>query len=187
MASVNIQQRSVKFMFVHTRLMQEIPSISNKFDIIFIDCPPNFNLVTKNAVLCSKYILIPVKADYLSVIGIQYLQKNLNDLKNIYNMYAKLFKKIPSIEFNILGAVFTMIQFKDNKPIMTQDIYIQELINKKSVPVFTSMIRKNDSIFPSAPEDGVPVSCANYPDKTYKQIVTELDNLTIEFKARIGI
>ena len=44
-----------------------------KYDVVLIDCPPNFNIVTKNAIVSSDGILIPAKPDYLSTLGIDYL------------------------------------------------------------------------------------------------------------------
>ena len=51
---------------------------NDEIDVVLIDCPPNFNIVTKNAIVASDAILIPAKPDYLSTLGIDYLQRSLN-------------------------------------------------------------------------------------------------------------
>ena len=38
------------------------------YDVVLIDCPPNFNIVTKTAIVASDQILIPAKADYLPLL-----------------------------------------------------------------------------------------------------------------------
>jgi chromosome partitioning protein len=187
MASLNFQQRRVKFLRVHSYLIRELPTISNQFDIIFIDCPPNFNLVTKNAVMCSDYILLPVKPDYLSIIGVKYLLLNLKNLEKNYNLYASFSNNVSSVELKILGTVFTMVQYINNEPIKTQNDYIKELKKQNSVPVFNSMIRKNDTFFAQAPEYGVPVSCEIRSENLHKIISTEFETLTSEFRGIVGV
>jgi chromosome partitioning protein len=60
------------------------------YDLALIDCPPNFNIVTKTAIIASDYILVPARADYLSTLGIDYLIRSTNTLIREYNEYAEL-------------------------------------------------------------------------------------------------
>ena len=55
------------------------------YDIVLIDCPPNFNIVTKNAIVASDGILVPTKPDYLSTRGIDYLLGSGQKLINQFN------------------------------------------------------------------------------------------------------
>lgn len=71
----------------------------NKYDYIFIDCPPTHSIYTSSALMASNYYLIPVKADFFSKIGIS-IVKNLIARHNKVNKYNKV---------KLLGIVFTML------------------------------------------------------------------------------
>lgn len=52
------------------------------YDFALIDCPPNFNIITKNAIIASDLILVPAKPDYLSTLGIDYRRPKGNHLRS---------------------------------------------------------------------------------------------------------
>ena len=61
-----LKQSKENFLKVHKRLSDGLSEIDHEdFDSILIDCPPNFNIVTKTAIVASDKILIPAKPDYL--------------------------------------------------------------------------------------------------------------------------
>lgn len=52
LGGANLQQAKENFIKVHRRLITGISQIDpNLYDLILIDCPPNFNIVTKNAIV----------------------------------------------------------------------------------------------------------------------------------------
>lgn len=65
-------------------ILQEIlRPIKSEYDLIIIDCPPSFNLLTINALRSSNLILIPAKPEIFSIHGIERI-KNFakeNDIK----------------------------------------------------------------------------------------------------------
>ena len=146
----------------------------DEFDLVLIDCPPNFNIVTKTAIVASDRILIPAKPDYLSTLGIDYLIRSLNQLVSDYNEYATLDADEPeeTIEPKIMGVIFTMIQIRKGQPISAQRPYIAQT-KKLGAPVFESWIRENKTLFSDAPEYGVPVVLNAYSGKTYRGVVQE--------------
>jgi chromosome partitioning protein len=58
-------------------LRQALPQIKRRYDFILIDCPPNLYLGTQNALFASDHYLIISLAEYLSTIGINYLQDQI--------------------------------------------------------------------------------------------------------------
>jgi chromosome partitioning protein len=63
-----------KFTNLHKRLANGLSSIDqSKYDLVLIDCPPNFNIITKMAIISCDYILVPARPDFLSTLGIDYL------------------------------------------------------------------------------------------------------------------
>ena len=67
LGGASLQQIKQNYLKVHRRLAEGLSDIHElDYDILLIDCPPNFNIVTKNAIVASDNILIPAKPDYLS-------------------------------------------------------------------------------------------------------------------------
>ena len=150
------------------------------YDYVLIDCPPNFNIVTKNAIVASDQIVIPARPDYLSTLGIDYLLRSLRTLVEEFN------EDSPSVTIapDILGVVFTMIQIMNGRPVGVQRQYMRA--DAIPVPIFRSMIRDNKTFFGDAPEDGIPVVLERPVRKTYGGIVQEMKKLAVEFLKRSG-
>ncbi len=69
------------YLRVHSRLRQGLESLKDgDYDYVLIDCPPNFNIVTKTAIAASDHLLVPTKPDYLSTLGIEQLTKHVEEL-----------------------------------------------------------------------------------------------------------
>lgn len=176
-----LKQQRNSYLKVHNTLKSGIQSLSDVYDYIIIDCPPNFNIVTKNAIVASEYVIVPAKPDYLSTLGISYLQRNLNELIKEYNYFSSN----PSgdstgqdtINPIIIGVVFTMVQLYDSAPISIQRQYIQE-VKHSNVPVFKAYMRENKSIFAEAPQYLLPVVLEKRGPR--KDIVVELERIVDE-------
>ncbi len=187
LGGASIRQSKLNYMRVHQRLAQGLadPSFED-YDIIMIDCPPNFNVVTKTAIVASDYILIPAKPDYLSTLGIDYLKRNLDALVGDYNEYVNLEsggdnRKIAPV---ILGVVFTMVQIYGGVPIAAQRSYITQTKHLK-LPVFGSTLRENKTLFASAPEEGVPIVLRGHA--SYRHVVSELEAFVNELVEKLAI
>ena len=155
-------------------------ALDTGYDFVLIDCPPNFNIVPKNAIVASDQIVIPAKPDYLSTLGIDYLWRSLRALVTEFNQDSKSI----SIDPEILGVVFTMIQIYGGRPIGAQRQYMHE--DAIAVPLFDSSIRENKTMFGDAPEDGIPVVLESHRQDPYSTIVTEIETLADEFLAKSG-
>jgi ATPases involved in chromosome partitioning len=179
LGGANLEQAKQNFLKVHRKLINGIEQLEEQYDIVLIDCPPNFNIVTKNAIVASDYILIPAKPDYLSTLGIDYLQRSLHSLVKDYNDYCQVDsdEKFDEINPEITGVLFTMVQFYGGEPISAIRPFISQT-KKLGIPVFKSYLRENKSLFADAPQYGVPVvlNNNNRPD-----IVDEINEFVDEF------
>ena len=187
LGGASLSQAKANFLRVHRRLRDALVPVVENFDFILIDCPPNFNIVTKNAIVASDYILVPAKPDYLSTLGIDYLKRNLDRLVRDFNEYVRLGEGDSEgvIEPEIKGIVFTMIQIRNQKPIKSQATYISQT-RRLGMPVFDAWIRENKTIFADAPEYGIPVVLNSYSAGTYRDIVQEIEELVSEFERRLS-
>lgn len=188
LGGVNMKQAKLNYLRVHRRLSEGLlePSFE-EYDAILIDCPPNFNVVTKTAIVASSHVLIPAKADYLSTLGIDYLIRSLNELVSDYNDYAAVEdggSTVQKIKPEILGVVFTMMQMYGGRPIAALRPFIQQTVNL-GVQVFANHLRENKSLFADAPQGGVPVVLNGSAGA--RRIVAEVEELVKEFSTKLGI
>jgi chromosome partitioning protein len=174
------QQRN-NYLRVHSRLRQGLATLEEgRYDVVLIDCPPNFNIVTKTAIVASDYLLVPAKPDYLSTLGIEQLHRHVEELKKDYNRYVTDAgdDQWSNASPEVMGIVFTMLTMRLG-PISAQKQYIQQV---KSLGLHTleATIRKNDTIYADAPEYGVPVVLQRVTGETYENVQHELEALTTE-------
>ena len=175
------------FLRLHSRLRLGVDSLTQEnYDYVLIDCPPNFNIVTRTAIAASDYLLVPTKPDYLSTLGIEQLTKHVEDLVKTHNKYARESGSLEwkAIDPKILGILFTMIQIRNGQPISAQQQYISQ-VGQLNVPVLATYIRENKTIYADAPEYGVPVVLKRVSGQTYENVQEELEALTTELLQKI--
>ena len=175
------------YLRVHSRLHQGLVSLeTNQYDLVLIDCPPNFNIVTKTAIAASEYLLVPTKPDYLSTLGIEQLDKHVKEMVKKYNnyVYDSEDRNWSIIGPNILGVLFTMIQVRNQQPISAQQQYIEQ-VKRLGIPILQTYIRENKTIYADAPEYGVPVVLKSVSGHTYRDVQDELEQLATEVLKKV--
>src|SRR5690606_12216384 len=168
------------FLWVHRLLADALGAEPfQHYDVVLIDCAPNFNMVTRTAVVASGHIVIPAKADYLSTLGIGYLRRKVTELVRDYNDAAGA----QDIDPAILGVIFTMIQFTADGPIIAVRNYVNQT-EQYAVPIFRQMIRESKTLFATAGERGVPAVLLSGGNPN---VLAELQQLTDEFLEKIKL
>jgi chromosome partitioning protein len=178
------RQHKRNYLKTYSYIIKELQTISSDYDIVLFDCPPNFSIVTKNALVASDYYIVPAKMDYLSTLGINQLRNNVNGLVKQYNEYGNASSE--QINPQMLGVIATMISVRNNAPISAQQNYISQL-QRNNIPLFKQMIRENKTIYADAPANAEPVVLKKGSYGTYAFVVKELEDLTTEFTQKAGI
>jgi len=109
------------------KLLQK-SKIEKKYDICVIDTPPTSDIILYNAMIASKYVLVPMQTEYLGFIGA------LQFLKLFYETASKL-----NISFTLLGIVPTLY----NKSIKEHTEIIEQLKEKIGEKRVLTPIRKD--------------------------------------------
>jgi chromosome partitioning protein len=176
------QHGSPRYLPLHRALADALgdPAFDG-YDVILIDCAPNFTMVTRTGIVASDHVLVPAKPDYLSTLGIDYLRRKLSELVSEYNRVAG--RAAARINPTILGVVLTMVQYGSAGPINALRNYIA-WPSAVEVPVFRQMIRENKTLFATAGEAGIPAVLAANANPTVQY---ELQELTSELLAKIRI
>ena len=157
------------------------------YDLVLIDCAPNFGLVTKTAIVASEHILVPAKADYLSTLGLDYLAGNCAGLVEQFNDFVNHKRGAGDhrpIDPGFLGVVFTMVQIYSQQPTLGQHAYIEEVRLNSRVPVLRSKVRNSPRHFGDAGESGVP---AMLRTAVKDDVVKEFDQLVDEVLGALAL
>ncbi len=83
------RQHRNNFIKTYSYIKNELVKLEQEYDIVLFDCPPNFSIVTKNALIASDYYIVPAKMDYLSTLGINQLKNHVDSLVKQFNNYLK--------------------------------------------------------------------------------------------------
>lgn len=164
------------FAALHSRLRGALSHKSlAEYDVVLIDCAPNFGLIAKNAVAAADMLLIPTKPDYLSTNGIDSLGLKIREFTDEFNEQGSAQISRPPA-----AVVFTMVQSHDGEPIEAQRSVISR-IEARKVPTFSTTIRDSKSVYGPAPEHGVPVILGG----TGRALTRELRDLVSELEDRL--
>lgn len=146
------------------QLKKALSTVADKYDYIFIDCPPSLGLVTINALTASDSVLVPIQCEYYALEGLSQLMSTVRTIKRLYN---------PFIELE--GVLLTMYDGRLN---LTQQVVVEIkkfFENKLYKVVIPRSVRLSE-----APSFGKPVQ---YYDGRCKGAVA-YDELADEFLKR---
>lgn len=132
----------VSMMSREQRLKEKLDQIKDKFDYIFIDCPPSLGLVTLNAFTASNSVLIPVQCEYFALEG-------LGQLLNTVELVKKHLNKA----FEIEGALLTMYDIRTN----LSNQVVREVKKYFNNKVYQTIIPRNVRLS-EAPSYGMPIT-----------------------------
>ena len=94
-----------------TRLKNALEEVKEKYDYIFIDCPPSLGLITLNSFTAADSVLVPIQCEYYALEGlgqlvntIKLVQKHLNKKLVIEGVLLTMFDSI-FIKCNFLAVI----------------------------------------------------------------------------------
>lgn len=133
-------------------IKNRLARVRNKYDYIFIDCPPSLGLLTVNALTCCDSIVIPIQCEFYALEGLTQLMNTI-----------KLVKKHLNSTLDIEGVVLTMKDSRSN--LITQvGNEIKTFFGKK---VFETAIPRNIRLA-EAPSHGTPIGVYDSSSKGAK-------------------
>lgn len=122
-------------------LRQALSGLREKYDYIFVDCPPSLEMLTLNALCAADTVLIPVQCEYFALEG-------LTDLITTIRMTKKSLNPLLDIE----GVLLTMFDSRTNFSMQVAE-EVKKFFKTK---VYTVVIPRNVRIS-EAPSHGMPV------------------------------
>ncbi len=143
-STADLAGAEIDLVYVENReniLKEALSVIKDKYDFIFIDCPPTLGLLTVNALTASDSIIVPIQCEYFPLIGVGQLMNTVRLIKMHLN---------PEIE--IEGVVLTM---KDNRSNLVNQV-ADEIKKYFGEKVYSTCIPRNVRLAES-PSHGKPI------------------------------
>ncbi len=164
-------------------IRQALQQIQTQYDYILFDCPPNFNLVTQNGLFASDAYVIPAIPDYLSTLGIDLIQGEVDHFsQRIRQVLTTIGGTFTGPELK--GIIFTRVRVRSRNPLRFVDLHerrIQEVYRTNPELAFKNFISEAVR-FAEAPERRLPVCLSSRPED--RDARNEILHLTEEFIGR---
>ena len=123
-------------------LRKALEQVAERYDYIFIDCPPSLELLTLNALCAANTLLVPVQGEYYALEGVSDLMSTVRLVRRSLN---------PGLD--IEGVLLTMFDGRTNLNIQVA----QELKRFFGGKVYATVIPRNVRLS-EAPSHGKPIT-----------------------------
>lgn len=156
------------------RLAKALSKISDDYDLIIIDCAPTESILTDAAYFASRYILVPVKPEFLATIGLPLLARSVKEFKGENNDH----------ELDMCGIVFNHSSTYYEGPEGVESIKeVKAEAIKNEWHIFETQVRYSGS-YPRAARAGTPIVSTSHAQTPVK---AEFNKFVDEFFARINL
>lgn len=71
-------------------LKKALAPVRDRYDYIFLDCPPSLGIITLNALTASDTVLVPIQCEYYALEGLSQLMSTIRLIKQRYNPILEL-------------------------------------------------------------------------------------------------
>lgn len=85
------------------RLDKALGDPTGRWDICLIDCPPSLGLLTVNALVAARHLLVPLQCEFFALEGLSQLLRTVERIRAAFNP-----------ELAILGVALTMFDRRNN-------------------------------------------------------------------------
>lgn len=123
-------------------LKRALSAEKERFDYIFVDCPPSLGLLTLNALVASDSVIIPIQSEFFALEGLSQLMNTIKIVKQRLNS-----------SLTINGVILTMY---DVRTTMSKQV-TQEIYKYFGDTIYTIPVPRNVKLVES-PSFGVPIS-----------------------------
>lgn len=124
-----------------SRLLYALDGLAAAYDYIFIDCPPSLGLLTLNALVAARHLVVPIQCEFYALEGLGHLSHTLDLVREEWN---------PGLE--LAGIVMTLY---DSRTTLSTQV-VEEVRRTYPELMFKTLIPRNVRLS-EAPSYGMPI------------------------------
>lgn len=157
----------------HNRLRKALNGIADKYDYCILDCPPDIDMATINALVAADWVIVPVDCDEWAFDGLFEIMEQVDAVRENYN---------PGIK--VMGILAT----KYTRGTYSEKVLVQlDQLDKMHYPVFRaedgSVLRIDYSVkVKEAKTEHLPIYCYRVPASTEYRQLADIVEKTVEGK-----
>jgi chromosome partitioning protein len=123
------------------RLKDALAAADKDYDYVLIDCPPSLGLLTVNALVAARAVLVPLQCEFFALEGLSLLLRTVDRVRRSFNS-----------EIEVQGVLLTMFDRRNN---LAQQVAtdVRSFLGKR---VYDTVIPRNVRVS-EAPSHGMPV------------------------------
>lgn len=154
-------------------LPQFLAKVSSNYDLILIDCAPTESILTTAAYRSSRFVVVPVKPEFLATIGLPLLARSLEEFKLMHQDQA----------LDMAGIIFNDVRRSNTPPEQKRSrADVKKLATTFGWPVLDKAAHHSDS-YPAGSRQGTPIFLTDYARDYVKD---EFDDVGSKFLEVIG-
>jgi len=154
-------------------LSQFLAQVADQYDLILIDCAPTESILTVAAYLSSRYVVVPVRPEFLATIGLPLLARSLAEFRLIQQNH----------EVEIAGIIFNdMTRSWPSSEQVASVSQVRRLARTNEWPVFENQAYHSNS-YPAGSRASTPIFLTDYA-RDY--VRAEFAEVGAEFLKKIG-
>jgi chromosome partitioning protein len=148
--------------------------VNDDYDLIIIDCAPTESILTTAAYLSSRFVVVPVKPEFLATIGLPLLARSLGEHKLSHG----------DQDIDLAGIIFNDADPQHVKPEHNKARRdVRDVAAEHGWPVFDNEARHSDS-YAAGARAGTAIFHTKYA-RDYVQ--AEFSQVGGEFLTRVGL
>ena len=156
------------------RLAKVLARVSDQYDLIIIDCAPTESVLTDAAYFASRYMIVPIKPEFMATIGLPLLARSLKEFR-LENEDHKV---------EIAGLVFNHSSSYSSSPENWQSIKdISKFAKENNWYICENQVIYSAS-YPKSAREGKPLSRTSY---ARHDVIRRFHGLAKEVFTRIGL
>lgn len=153
-------------------LRDALDDVRSGYDLVLIDCAPTESILSTATYFAADWILVPVKPEFLSAIGLPLLLKSIGEFESTHRNETP-----PEVAGIVFNDVSDRVEHGRSRK------FVRDTAGRNGISVFAGEINHSDS-YPAGARQGKPIFMTENARSSRKK---ELERVGDEFLERIGL